>query len=198
MRIGEEWYRTIWPTDDGAAVEIIDQTLLPHLFEIRQLTSVEDAAEAIRTMRVRGAPLIGATAAYGLALALRGNASDGSLAAASEMLAATFSRNFEDLQRIQRDIDSSIEGAVEEINRLSENMVDLNQKITQMESTGHTANEYRDQRDLVLKELSELIDIDSFEDANGGVTISVGSGQVLSDYHIGLRFSSGQINDLTV
>jgi flagellar hook-associated protein 1 len=101
------------------------------------------------------------------------------LLAKSEMLAATFSQNYEDLQKIQQDIDSNIVGAVEEINRLSENMVDLNQKIIQMESGGHTANDYRDQRDLVLKELSELVDIDSYEDANGGVAVSVGSGQVL-------------------
>jgi flagellar hook-associated protein 1 FlgK len=101
------------------------------------------------------------------------------LVAKSEMLTATLSQNYEDLQQIQRDIDSNIEGAVGEINRLSENMVDLNQKIIQTELGGHTANEYRDQRDLVLKELSELIDIDSFEDANGGATVSVGKGQVL-------------------
>jgi len=101
------------------------------------------------------------------------------LVAKSEMLAASFSKNYEDLQQIQRNIDSNIEGAVEEINRLSENMVDLNQKIIQMEAGGHTANDYRDQRDLVLKELSELIDIDSFEDATGAVTVSVGSGQAL-------------------
>ncbi len=101
------------------------------------------------------------------------------LVAKSEMLAATFSQNYEDLQKIQRNIDSNIEGAVEEINRLSENMADLNQKIIQMEAGGHAANDYRDQRDLVLKELSELIDINSFEDATGGVTVSVASGQVL-------------------
>jgi flagellar hook-associated protein 1 FlgK len=101
------------------------------------------------------------------------------LVAKSEMLTATLSQNYEDLQQIQRNIDSNIEGAVGEINRLSQNMVDLNQKIIQTELGGHTANEYRDQRDLVLKELSELIDISSFEDANGGVTVSVGSGQVL-------------------
>jgi flagellar hook-associated protein 1 FlgK len=95
------------------------------------------------------------------------------------MLTATLSQNYEDLQQIQRDIDSNIENAVGEINRLSENLVDLNQKIIQSELGGHTANEYRDQRDLVLKELSELIDISSFEDANGGTTVSVGSGQVL-------------------
>jgi flagellar hook-associated protein 1 FlgK len=101
------------------------------------------------------------------------------LVAKSEMLTTTFSKNYEDLQKIQRDIDWNIKGAVEDINRLSANMVDLNQKIIQVESGGHMANDYRDQRDLVLKELSELIDIDSFEDANGGVTVSVGSGQAL-------------------
>ena len=101
------------------------------------------------------------------------------IVAKSEMLTATLSQKYEDLQQIQRDIDSNIEGAVGEINRLSENLVDLNQKIIQSELGGHTANEYRDQRDLVLKELSELINISSFEDANGRTTVSVGSGQVL-------------------
>ncbi len=101
------------------------------------------------------------------------------LLAKSEMLAKTFSRNYQDLKDIQRDIDSNIEGAVGEINRLSKNIADLNQKITQMESLGHAANEFRDQRDLVLKELSKLIDIDSYENASGGVAVSVGSGQPL-------------------
>jgi methylthioribose-1-phosphate isomerase len=89
MRIGDTWYRTIWPSEDGMAVEIIDQTLLPHLLKIRRLRSVEDSAEAIRTMRVRGAPLIGATAAYGLALALRKDGSDDAFETSREMLAAT-------------------------------------------------------------------------------------------------------------
>jgi methylthioribose-1-phosphate isomerase len=89
MRIGETWYRTIWPTEDGSAVEIIDQTLLPHVFETRRLETADDAAEAIRTMRVRGAPLIGATAAYGLALALGKDSSNDAFESAREMLAAT-------------------------------------------------------------------------------------------------------------
>ncbi len=101
------------------------------------------------------------------------------LLAKSEMLTATLSKNYEDLQNIQQDIDANLEGAVDEINRLSENTVDLNQKIIQMESGGHAANDYRDQRDLVLKKLSKLIDIDSYEDNTGAVTVSVGSGQVL-------------------
>ena len=89
MRIGDNWYRTIWPAEGAAAVEIIDQTLLPHRLRIRRLSSVEDTAEAIRTMRVRGAPLIGATAAYGLALALQQDCSTDSLESSREILAAT-------------------------------------------------------------------------------------------------------------
>jgi methylthioribose-1-phosphate isomerase len=89
MRIGDRWYRTIWPSDDGLTVEVIDQTLLPHVFEVRRLENLEAVAEAIRSMRVRGAPLIGATAAYGVALALRDDPSDDGLDEAVEALAAT-------------------------------------------------------------------------------------------------------------
>jgi methylthioribose-1-phosphate isomerase len=79
--------RTIWPVDDG--VEIIDQTALPHAFVRRKLSSVAEAARAIAGMQVRGAPLIGATAAYGLWLAARADPSDAALAAASAALLAT-------------------------------------------------------------------------------------------------------------
>ena len=80
MRIHGRPYRTIWLRDDGWSVEVIEQSLLPHAFTTISLTSVEDAARAIKTMQVRGAPLIGATAAYGLALALRKDASERALA----------------------------------------------------------------------------------------------------------------------
>ncbi|MDD9905986.1 MAG: S-methyl-5-thioribose-1-phosphate isomerase [Rhodospirillaceae bacterium] len=82
-------HRTIWLADDGETVEIIDQTKLPHRFEIVRLTSVEEAAHAIKVMQVRGAPLIGATAAYGMALAMRGDAGDAALAAAVDRLTGT-------------------------------------------------------------------------------------------------------------
>jgi methylthioribose-1-phosphate isomerase len=85
---GQPW-RTIMVADDGRAVDIIDQTLLPHRFETRRLETLEDAAEAITVMRVRGAPLIGATAAYGLCLALAHDASDQHLQDACKTLAAT-------------------------------------------------------------------------------------------------------------
>ncbi|MDK9698161.1 MAG: S-methyl-5-thioribose-1-phosphate isomerase [Siculibacillus sp.] len=79
----------IRPIRRGAAgeVEIIDQTLLPHRFVLRRLETLEDAAEAIEAMRVRGAPLIGATAAYGMALAAAEEAGDAGLAAARTRLA---------------------------------------------------------------------------------------------------------------
>ncbi|HEY4394387.1 MAG TPA: S-methyl-5-thioribose-1-phosphate isomerase [Polyangia bacterium] len=79
--------RTIWAVDDG--VEIIDQTALPHAFVVRKLRSVEDAVRAIGTMQVRGAPLIGATAAYGMWLAVRADPSNGGVTAAHEALLAT-------------------------------------------------------------------------------------------------------------
>ena len=75
-------YRSIWLNADGRTVDIIDQTLLPHKLELRSLRSVADAAEAIAVMRVRGAPLIGATAAWGLALAMQADPSDENLQAA--------------------------------------------------------------------------------------------------------------------
>ena len=89
MNIDGKPYRSIWLARDGESVEIIDQTLLPHEFAIRRLHSGDDAAEAIASMRVRGAPLIGATAAYGVALAMAANPSDASLQGALDKLMAT-------------------------------------------------------------------------------------------------------------
>jgi methylthioribose-1-phosphate isomerase len=71
MRIQNKEYRTIWFEND--VVKIIDQTKLPHQFVIKDLKTVKDAINAIKTMEVRGAPLIGATAAYGIALAIKEN-----------------------------------------------------------------------------------------------------------------------------
>jgi methylthioribose-1-phosphate isomerase len=63
MRIEGRDYRSLWPTPDGRAIEAIDQTALPHRFVTRRIADLEGAVEAIQTMVVRGAPLIGATAA---------------------------------------------------------------------------------------------------------------------------------------
>ena len=88
MRINNHHFRTIWPEADGD-VRIIDQTKLPFTFETVVLAELEGAAHAIRSMMVRGAPLIGATAAYGVALAMRTDPSDRNLARAVDLLAKT-------------------------------------------------------------------------------------------------------------
>src|SRR6516164_10619116 len=88
MKIGGVAHRTIWVEPDGWSVGIIDQTRLPHAFVTLTLRSAEDAARAISDMEVRGAPLIGATAAYGMALAARADARDEALEAADRLLAA--------------------------------------------------------------------------------------------------------------
>ena len=89
MKVAGVARRTIGVAADGESVEIIDQTLLPFELRIARLASLADAAEAIASMRVRGAPLIGVAAAYGVCLALRADPSDAALAAACERLLAT-------------------------------------------------------------------------------------------------------------
>jgi len=89
MKVGGQHTRTIWVEADGARVGIIDQTLLPHRYATTTLTTVADAARAIATMQVRGAPLIGAAAAYGICLALRADPSDDALEQACRQLLAT-------------------------------------------------------------------------------------------------------------
>ncbi|MGF1526059.1 MAG: S-methyl-5-thioribose-1-phosphate isomerase [Candidatus Competibacterales bacterium] len=88
MKIQGTSYRSLWPVN-AHTVAIIDQTRLPFEFSVKHLHTLEDAARAIVTMEVRGAPLIGATAAYGLALALADDPSDKSLDAATAQLIAT-------------------------------------------------------------------------------------------------------------
>ncbi|QCO14891.1 S-methyl-5-thioribose-1-phosphate isomerase [Azospirillum brasilense] len=89
MKIDGTAYRTIWLAQDGWSVEIIDQTRMPHDFAVARLTNLQEAAHAIRAMLVRGAPLIGATAAYGVALAMRADPSDAALEEAGARLLAT-------------------------------------------------------------------------------------------------------------
>ena len=87
---GKRW-RTIWRNEDDpkGSIGVIDQRLLPHQFETLTLRTMEECAEAIRNMTIRGAPLIGATAAYGICFALRDDPSDTGFAAAYKILHAT-------------------------------------------------------------------------------------------------------------
>src|SRR5580693_2031048 len=89
MRVDGKAMRSIWLEPDGWSVGVIDQTVLPHRFATARLTTLEEAAHAIRAMVIRGAPLIGATAAYGICLALRADASDEALDRAYATLIAT-------------------------------------------------------------------------------------------------------------
>jgi len=89
MKVDGKHIRSIWLEPDGWSVGAIDQRRLPHEFVVAQLTTCESAADAIRSMLVRGAPLIGATAAYGMALAMRADSSDAALDRAYKMLIAT-------------------------------------------------------------------------------------------------------------
>jgi methylthioribose-1-phosphate isomerase len=89
MKVDGRHTRTIWVEPDGWTVGTIDQTMLPHRFATIKLTTLAEAAHAIKSMQVRGAPLIGAVAAYGIALALREDASDTALERAYAVLHAT-------------------------------------------------------------------------------------------------------------
>src|ERR1700744_1981776 len=85
MKVDGVPYRTIWRS--GSTVEVIDQTALPHQFRTVALADAGQAVRAIKTMVVRGAPLIGATGAYGLALAAQADPSDAGLIQAAHALA---------------------------------------------------------------------------------------------------------------
>ncbi len=89
MKVDGKAMRTIWVEPDNWSVGVIDQTALPHRFVTARLASLAEAAHAISAMVIRGAPLIGATAAYGVCLALREDPSDESLDRAYATLLAT-------------------------------------------------------------------------------------------------------------
>jgi flagellar hook-associated protein 1 FlgK len=102
-----------------------------------------------------------------------------SLAAKSEYLATTFQSIDANLSQVQNDLDKSIQGALDQINRIAADIANLNVQITSAEVGGYSANDLQDKRDLLLSQLSELINVDSFYDGDGNLTISVGSGQPL-------------------
>ena len=89
MKVDGRHIRSIWLEPDGWSIGAVDQMRLPHDFVVARLTSCDSAVDAIRSMLVRGAPLIGATAAYGMALAMRTDASDTALNHAYKTLIAT-------------------------------------------------------------------------------------------------------------
>ncbi len=139
MNVNGKPQRTIWPSADGLAVEIIDQTRLPHEFVTVTLANMRDAEFAIREMQVRGAPLIGVTAAYGVALSMRHHASDAALQATCDMLAKArpTAVNLRWAVERMRDFLSSLpaseraEAAWREASLMAEQDVEINQAIGQ-------------------------------------------------------------------
>ena len=104
------------------------------------------------------------------------------VAANSQTLADTIRQRYAELGQTQAGIDAAVKSGVQDINRLTAEISDLNEKIVRTEAGGKVnANDYRDSRDLALKQLSAIIGINSFEDAGGRVVVSVGRGRVLVD-----------------
>jgi len=101
------------------------------------------------------------------------------LLAGGEKLADNFQKIHTDLKQIQKNMDAGISGTTEEINLIAGQIADLNRKISQAEVNGQHANDHRDKRDLLLKQLSSLIDINSFENSEGKVTVLVSGGRPL-------------------
>jgi methylthioribose-1-phosphate isomerase len=137
MKVDGRHFRSIWLEPDGWSVGAIDQRRLPHEFIVARWTSADDAGEAIRSMLVRGAPLIGATAAYGVALAMRDDASDAALDHAYKMLIATrptainLKWSLDEMQRTLRPLAPSgrVEAAYKRAGAIAEQDVAINQEI---------------------------------------------------------------------
>jgi flagellar hook-associated protein 1 FlgK len=111
----------------------------------------------------------------------------------AQFLADTVQTNYADLETVQDEIDTAIDTSVEEINRLTAEIADLNVRIIERETPGHEANEYRDRRDLAVKKLSNYLDISAFEDSEGRILVSTADGRVL--VHAGSNFElSTQMN----
>jgi flagellar hook-associated protein 1 len=102
-----------------------------------------------------------------------------SLINAGQFLSSTFTQLRAGLTELQRDIDNRVDVNVAQVNQIASQIADLNLKISQVEVTGHNANDYRDQRDMLAFNLSKLIDIDSFEDGEGALVVMVGGGRPL-------------------
>jgi len=130
-------YRTIWPNKDLSSVTIIDQTFLPFEFKLLQLGTLNEIVEAIKSMRVRGAPLIGVTAAYGIAIALTEGLSDESLIAAKKVLIESrptavnlsWAVNLVYDQLKKEPIDKRVSVAWKLANRLADEDVQINKSI---------------------------------------------------------------------
>jgi flagellar hook-associated protein 1 len=104
-----------------------------------------------------------------------------SLVSAGQYLASTINQTYDNVNQLKGDIDTHVNDIVGNINDTADKIAALNLKVTQVEVTGHDANNFRDERDQLVFQLSNLVDIQSFEDGNGNVNVSVGNGKPLVD-----------------
>lgn len=102
-----------------------------------------------------------------------------SLVSAGQYMAETFNNIAESLGTLREDIDLHVDSIVDEVNSMARQIAELNNKITQQEVTGHNANTLRDERDQLVFNLSKMIDIQSFEDGDGHISVAVGNGKPL-------------------
>jgi methylthioribose-1-phosphate isomerase len=137
MKVDGKHFRSIWRDTGGWSVSAIDQRLLPHEFVVARLADCAEAADAIRSMLVRGAPLIGATAAYGMALAMRDDSSDAAIGRAYDVLIATrptainLKWALEEMRRVLRPLPPSarVDAAYARADDIAEEDVVINQGI---------------------------------------------------------------------
>ena len=108
-----------------------------------------------------------------------GHAERKALADQSQTMAANIQDTYHSLDQIQKDMNGRITGAVDEINSLATQISNLNDNIAKMEGSGQSANDFRDQRDLLLNQLSEKINFTSSEGSDGRVTVTLGDGNKL-------------------
>jgi flagellar hook-associated protein 1 FlgK len=108
-----------------------------------------------------------------------GSVERAALLAKSEIMTNMFNKINDDLAQIQNDIDIGIEGTIDEINPMAERIADLNQKIAEAERSGKEASDFRDKRDLLVKDLSSMIDIVHFENDDGMITVLISGGRPL-------------------
>jgi flagellar hook-associated protein 1 FlgK len=114
------------------------------------------------------------------------------LLGAGETLAANFQQAYNDLAEIQDELDNNISQTVSEINVKAGQIAEINQKIVHIESSGDNANDYRDERDLLVKELAGMIDITASEQNDGSVNITLGDGNLLVE-----NFTSNDLSTMT-
>lgn len=108
-----------------------------------------------------------------------GQAERVALTTKSQSLTTTFRKIREDMVHLQQDADFSIGLTVDEVNDITVQIADLNEKIATAEAVGQSANDYRDKRDLLIGDLSKLVDVNSFETDDGQMTVRMDSGRAL-------------------